>query len=193
MEWSWVGDTGAGILECRPLTPDRFADVEEVFGERGVARQCFCMYWRKPDGGFGDHRDNRDRFAEVTEAGPPPGLVGYLDRKPVGWVQVGPREHFPALDRSHLLKPVDDTAVWSINCFVTKVGHRRRGVGSVMLTAAIEYARSRGGMVIEGYPYDDRPSSVANYFTGTVEMFAGHDFVEIARRKPTRPIMRKNL
>ena len=36
--WSHVTDTEAGELVCRPLTSDRFGDMEAVFGERGVAR-----------------------------------------------------------------------------------------------------------------------------------------------------------
>ncbi|MGH8947621.1 MAG: GNAT family N-acetyltransferase, partial [Acidimicrobiia bacterium] len=105
-------------MTSRPLTPDRLPDMEVVFGERGIARSCFCMHWRRPDGGFGDKRDNRDRFADVAAGGRPPGLIGYIEEGPVGWVQVGPRLEFPTLDRSRLLKRVDDVEPWSINCFV---------------------------------------------------------------------------
>jgi GNAT superfamily N-acetyltransferase len=190
MNWSWTRETDAGRLVCRPLTPDRFGDIEAVFGERGVARKCFCMHWRRPDGGFGDAQDNRDRFADVTRQGRPPGLIGYLDGVPVAWVQVGPREDFPGLDRSWLLKPFDDAEVWSVNCFVTRVGYRRKGIGTSMLTAAIEYSRAQGAHLIEGYPYDDETTSAVNYFTGTMGMFSEHDFVEVIRRKDTRPIVR---
>jgi hypothetical protein len=76
--WSHTVETAAGDMVCRPLTTDRFGDMETVFGDRGVARRCFCMHWRRPDGGFGDDRDNKDRFAALTETGPPPGLLGYI-------------------------------------------------------------------------------------------------------------------
>ena len=95
MDWDHTTDTEAGVLVCKPLAPGRFGDMEAVFGERGVARRCFCMHWRRPDGGFGDKRDNRDRFADIAAEGPPPGLIGYVDDEPVGWVQVGPRGDFP--------------------------------------------------------------------------------------------------
>lgn len=190
MGWSWTGVTDSGKLICHPLTPDRFADIEAVFGERGVARRCFCMHWRRPDGGFHDNRDNRDRFAEVTADGPPPGLIGYLGPDPVGWVQVGPNELFPTIGRSRLIKPVDDIDAWSINCFVVKPGHRRRGVGQALATAAIEYAKSRGAKVIEAYPVDGERASVVDYFTGTIGMFTEHGFVEIFRRNHDRPVMR---
>lgn len=190
MTWSHTTDTAAGSMECLPLTPDRFADMETVFGPRGVARRCFCMHWRRPDGGFGDGRDNRDRFADIASAGPPPGLIGYVNGDPKGWVQVGPRSEFPTLGRSRLLKPVDDVEPWSINCFVVRAGERRQGIGRGLLEAAVEYAKSRGALVIEAYPVDGNRESAVDYFTGTLSMFAEHGFTEIIRRNDTRPIVR---
>jgi GNAT superfamily N-acetyltransferase len=190
MGWSYVTEIEAGTLTCVPLTVDRFPGMEAVFGERGVARSCFCMHWRRPDGGFGDKRDNRDRFADITAKGRPPGLLGYIANEPRGWVQVGPRHDFPTIQRSRLLKPVDDIEPWSINCFVVRTGQRRQGIGKGLLAAAIDYARSEGAQVIEAYPVDGERASVVDYFTGTIGMFAEHGFVEIIRRNDTRPIVR---
>lgn len=190
MTWAYMADTGAGNMRCVPLTPDRFGDMETVFGQRGVARRCFCMYWRRPRGGFGDERDNRDRFADVAAEGPPPGLLGYFGDDAVGWVQVGPRSDFPTLGRSPLLKPVDEVLPWTINCFVVKVGERRQGIGRGLLAAAIAYATDQGAEVIEAYPVDGRRESIVDYFTGTLAMFSDHGFVEIVRRNDTRPIVR---
>lgn len=164
--------------------------METVFGVRGVARRCFCMHWRRPDGGYGDERDNRDRYQDVVEEGPPPGLVGYVSGEPVGWVQVGPRRDFPTLERSRLLGAVDETEVWSINCFVVRTGRRRQGIGSGLLEAAVEYARAHGARVAEAYPVDGERSSAVDYFTGTLGMFEGNGFVEVLRRNGTRPIVR---
>lgn len=190
MTWSKIVETDSGALECHPLGPDRFGDMEEVFGERGVARRCFCMHWRRPDGGYGDQRDNRDRFADITRQGPPPGLLGYLDASPVGWVQVGPIDDFPTIRRSPLVQPVDDIPTWSINCFVVKVGRRRQGIGVGLLAAAVEYAKHLGATVIEAYPVDGERSSAVDYFTGTLGMFDREGFAEIIRRNDTRPIVR---
>lgn len=193
MSWEYRTDTEVGSMTCVPLTPERFPDMEDVFGERGVARRCFCMYWRRPNGGFGDDRDNRERFADVASEGPPPGLLGYIDSRPVGWVQVGPRSDFPTLGRSRLLKPVDEVEPWTINCFVVKVGERRHGIGRGLLAAAIAYAEERGADVVEAYPVDGTRESVVDYFTGTLGMFDEHGFVEMIRRNDTRPIVRLTL
>lgn len=190
MEWSYQAETDAGILDCLPMTPERFADMETVFGEQGVARRCFCMHWRRPDGGHGDERDNRDRFADIAAAGPPPGLLGYVDGDPLGWVEVGPRNDFPTIRRSRLLKPVDDVEPWTINCFVVRTGQRRQGIGKGLLSAAIAFATDQGAGVIEAYPVDGERGSVVDYFTGTLGMFSEHGFVEVIRRNDTRPIVR---
>jgi len=188
--WAHVSETDLGTMTSRPLIPERFPDMVEVFGERGVARNCFCMYWRTPKGGFEDNRDNRDRFADVARDERPPGLIGYVEDSPVGWVQVGPRDEFPAIDRSRLLRPVDDVETWSINCFVVRAGHRKRGVGAGLLAGAIQFATDQGAAVIEAYPVDGPRRSSVDYFTGTLSMFDEHGFVELIRRNDSRPIVR---
>lgn len=39
-------------LEVRPLTPGRWADLQALFGAPGcgVARRCWCMYYRRSGG-----------------------------------------------------------------------------------------------------------------------------------------------
>jgi GNAT superfamily N-acetyltransferase len=193
LAWEYLAQTDTGPLRCVPLSPDRLSDMERVFGERGVARRCFCMHWRRPDGGYRDERDNRDRFAEIAVAGPPPGLLGYRADDPVGWVQVGPRSAFPTLGRSPLLKPVDETDPWTINCFVVRTGQRSQGIGKGLLEAGIAYAKSQGAETIEAYPVDGERSSLVDYFTGTLAMFSAHGFAEVIRRNDTRPIVRLTI
>jgi GNAT superfamily N-acetyltransferase len=193
MTWSHTTRTELGEMTTHPLTSDRMVDMDLVFGERGVARSCYCMHWRRPDGGFGDKRDNRDRFGDVVDDGRPPGLLGYVADDPVGWVQVGPREAFPTLARSRLFKPVDDVDAWSINCFVVRTGSRRKGVGAGLLASAVEYAKSEGATAVEAYPVDGERASTVDYFTGIKGMFDEHGFVELIRRNDTRPVVRLTL
>ena len=193
MDWSHTTETADGTMVSRPLTPDRLEDMDVVFGERGVARRCYCMHWRRPDGGYTDERDNRDRFWEMAAGGPPPGLVGYVEDAAVGWVQVGPRGDFPTLGRSRLFKPVDDADPWTINCFVVRTGQRRKGIGRGLLESAIAFARHNGAGILEAYPVDGTRESVVDYFTGTFGLFAEYGFSELIRRNDTRPIVRLTL
>ncbi len=191
MNWEHTSTTGAGELTCRPLVAERFEDVLAVFGERGVASKCCCIYWRRPDGRIEDEAANRQQLLELTLAGPPPGLVGYIGDEPVGWVSLGARDDFPALNRSNTLRPIDETPVWSVNCFVTRVGYRRQGIADAMLAGAIEYARSCNASVLEAYPWDGSTKSAVNLYTGTLGMFS--EWAEVTRRRPHRPIVRLEL
>lgn len=193
MDWSHTGEIEDGRLVCRPATPSRFPDLDTVMGAMAVTRKCFCMHWRRPDGGYRDDRPNRSRFAERVGEGRPPGLIGYIGNVPAGWVQLGPRQEFPTIYRSHLLKPAEDDDAWSINCFVVRSGFRRRGVGQALLDAALAWAAAQGARRVEGYPVDGARSSVVDYFTGTLGMFTRRGFVEVERRNDTRPIVRLDL
>lgn len=193
MDWSHSVEIEGGVLVCRPVTPSRFPDLDIVMGEMAVTRKCFCMHWRRPDGGYRDDRDNRARFAERVGEGRPPGLVGYVGNEPVGWVQLGPRHEFPTIYRSRLLKPKEDDDAWTINCFVVRSGYRKRGVGQALLDAALAWGVAQGAGTVEGYPVDGERSSVVDYFTGTLGMFSRRGFVEVERRNDTRPIVRLDL
>ncbi len=96
------------------------------------------------------------------------------------------------LDRSRVLKRVDDSPVWSVTCFFIAKAHRERGLGTAMLHAAVEHAASCGATVVEGYPVDPVKDRMPTVFahTGFVEMFLAAGFEEVERRSPTRPIMR---
>lgn len=191
--WHLSVPIAAGSLTVRSLTTARFDDMREVFGEKGVARQCFCMHWRRPDRGFGDKRDNCERFHALISDDKPPGLLGYLGDNPVGWVQLGPRSDFPTLGRSRLFKALDDSDPWSINCFVIRVGYRKKGVASGLLSAAVAYAGMNGAETIEAYPVDGERSTAVDYFTGKMSMFTKAGFEEVLRRNESRPIVRLTL
>ena len=60
----------------------------------------------------------------------------------------------PRLARSRTIPTVDDRPVWSIVCFVVRVGYRRRGVARALLDGAVAYARAEGAVGLEAYPID---------------------------------------
>jgi GNAT superfamily N-acetyltransferase len=92
------------------------------------------------------------------------------------------------------MKPVDDRPVWSIVCFFVDRNARGRGLSEKMLRAAVRYARSFGVRLLEAYPVDkDGPSDPDSMFFGAKSMYDRAGFKEVARRKPTRPVVRKAL
>src|SRR5215470_11672322 len=118
------------LLTCHPLTPDRWDDFETLFGARGACGGCWCMLWRLSRSEFEQNKGegNREAMKQLVEADELPGLLGYLDDEPVGWCAVAPRESYPALERSRILKKIDDTPVWSISCLFVHKNHRKKGV-----------------------------------------------------------------
>jgi GNAT superfamily N-acetyltransferase len=89
-------------------------------------------------------------------------------------------------------KAVDgEPAVWSVVCFYMHRNHRGRGVATALLKAAVEYAAGKGARIVEGYPVDP-PGKMnnADAYHGLASMFAAAGFKEVARRSPTRPLMR---
>jgi GNAT superfamily N-acetyltransferase len=182
-------------FECRPLTRERWADFEELFGSRGACGGCWCMTWRLPRKEFNALKGegNRQAMKALVESGVAPGLLGYLDGRPVGWCSLGPREQFPALARSRVLQPVDDRPCWSVSCLFVRRSCRNRGVATLLLGAAVEYVRDKGVFFLEGYPVEPwvgKPIPAAFAWTGVPKVFAANGFREVLRRSSTRPIMR---
>jgi GNAT superfamily N-acetyltransferase len=188
---------GEGQITCEPLTPGRWRDLERLFGPKGACDGCWCMWFRlkRSEWEAGRREGNRRRLKRLVESGPPPGLLAYLDGEPVGWVSLGRRQDFPVLGRSRLLKPVDDSPVWSVVCFFVDRRYRGRGVMGSLMQAAESYAASQGAAILEAYPADDETGTVssASAYTGLVRLFRRAGFQEVARRSPKRPIMRKDL
>jgi GNAT superfamily N-acetyltransferase len=112
----------------------------------------------------------------------------------VAWISLGPREDYAKLRRSPVMKPVDDKPVWSIVCFFVDRRARGRGVSEAMLKAAIDYARSQGATLLEAYPVDKDARSNADFmWFGAKPMYDRAGFKEVARRKETRPVVRKAI
>ena len=180
-------------FEAHPVTKERWPDLVALF-DRAIVRTCFCMFYRKTGAGTGVGRDNQRAMKRLVDRGTVPGLIGYDNGVPVAWVSLGPREEYAKLRRSPVMKPVDDRPVWSIVCFFVDRQARGKGLSKRMLRAAVDYARSRGVRLVESYPVDkDRPSHPDSMFFGAKSMYDRAGFREVARRTPTRPVMRRAL
>jgi len=188
-------------ITVRPLTPDRWPDLEAVFEARGcsIARGCWCMYYRERGrqdwpAGVTPRAVRKERLRALASADPPPGLIGYRGKVPVGWVTLGPRSGFAKLQRSPVMKPVDDLPVWSIVCFVVPAQFRHQGVATALLEGAVLYARRRGARILEAYPIDKAgPARDDWLWHGAMSMYDKAGFVEVARRRAERPVVRLKL
>lgn len=189
-------------LNVRPLTAARFGELEVLFAAKGCAfaRACWCMECRyhgdrpTPAPGQTPSGTNRQAMKDLLASGEVPGLIGYRDTTPVGWIALAPRGDYGRLQRSAVMKAVDAQPVWSVMCFVVPAAYRGQGVAQALLEGAAAYAKAQGARIVEGYPIDKPTRSNAGFlWFGTKSMFDKAGFTEVARRKPERPIVRLNL
>jgi len=181
-------------FEIHPLTPQRWRGFETLFGAHGAYGGCWCMWWRSTRREFEKRKGegNRRAMKAIVDSGKPPGLLAYLGTEPVGWCSVAPREEFSSLERSPVLKRLDDQPVWSIVCFYVAKGFRGQGIAEALIGGALDYVRSRGGSMVEAYPTPPKEAPLApvSSFMGLPAMFIRAGFVECARPSRSKWVMR---
>lgn len=191
-----ASDAAAQDFTARPLTSATWADLEALFSLSGgsIVRGCWCMHYRKTGTSAWTAAGNKTALRDLVSAGVSPGLVGYLGGTPAGWISLGPRPEYLRLRRSPVMKPVDDADVWSVVCSYVPPAYRGRGLQHRLLAAAIEFARHSGAALLEAYPVDKPERSHDDFmFFGSRSLYAQAGFTEVARRSPTRVVMRLPL
>jgi GNAT superfamily N-acetyltransferase len=186
-------------FEARPLTPETWSDLEALFALPGgsIVRGCWCMYYRTTGPvsvSAAAGVEHRAQLCDLVESGVRPGLVGYADGRPAGWISLGPREDYLKLRRSPVMKPVDDAEVWSIVCTFVAKEFRGQGLQHRLLAAALDFARDNGVRLVEAYPVDKPERSHDDFmFFGSRSLYERAGFTEVVRRSPTRLVMRRRL
>ncbi|MCA1403127.1 GNAT family N-acetyltransferase [Ensifer sp. IC3342] len=190
------------VLQFAPVTADRWPDFETLFGPKGAFCGCWCVALRLPYAIRGNMTidQRKDVMRARIEAGPPPGILGYSEGKPVAWVQVGPRHDVPQFNSPRTCsRPLEeseaeDASVWAVSCFFLSSPLRGKGLSHRMLAAAIDHARKGGAGYLDACPIDHtkQPKSVT-LCIGSTAIFNAAGFEMVARRKDGRPLMRLDL
>jgi len=175
---------------ARPIRPDDWRALDDLFGDVATAARCRCMYWRI--GAQYRHRpaeDNRRDLHSVVHRGAQLGILAFDGDTAIGWCQLTPRTDLRHLERTRRTRRVDDEPVWAITCFVVRKTYRRRGVTGTLIDAALGAARRAGAPGVEAYPLD-APTSPSATSTGYLTTFLRAGFREVERRSPEKPIVR---
>ena len=185
-------------LSFHKLTPAYWNQFVTLFGDRGACGGCWCMLWRLTRKQFEAQKGagNKEAMKRIVDSGEVPGILAFSDNDPIGWCAVAPRDRYPALSRSRILQPLDDLPSWTVACFFIERSFRNKGVATDLLRFAASYARSEGAKRLEGYPVEPKKNQhipPAFAWTGIPKAFLRNGFKEVARRSPTRPIMRLDL
>jgi GNAT superfamily N-acetyltransferase len=195
----WPGDLAGSYrvwveTTITPIADVPWADVQQVFGTRGDPSRCWCQWFKMSNAEW--QNSGREVCEPLLRSQPDTGLLAYLDGEPVGWVAVEPRTHYPVLLRSKVVKPstepTDASDVWSITCFVVRVGYRKQGVSKALVHAAVAHATAGGARVIEGYPVDpaEKKVSSADVYHGSLSIFEAAGFEVVARPSAGRALVR---
>src|SRR5215469_8022492 len=156
--------TGSLTYTTRALSKKTWPDFERLFQEPGGWSHCWCMHFQRARGlpenqQLGSRAEravrNRRQKLELVEQGRAHGILVYANGEPVGWCQFGRREELPRIDNRRKysgLAPDGYEKLWRITCFVVETAHRRRGIASAALKAALEAIQRNGGGLVEAYP-----------------------------------------
>jgi GNAT superfamily N-acetyltransferase len=189
-----------------PANEASWDDLRAIFGNRGYAAYCQCQKykmknwaeWKSLQVAGRMEKLRRDTHCGYPSAQTTTGLVAYLDGEPVGWCAVEPRIAYPRLLRTPVPwkgRGEDKAAegVWSIICFATRAGFRRRGVTRALVRAAVDFARDRGARALEGYPMIVAPGEEVTWGelnVGSRSTFADAGFQEVSHPTLRRVVMR---
>ncbi|GEE00695.1 GNAT family acetyltransferase [Gordonia spumicola] len=152
-----------------------FEAVRTMIGpKRPDASVCFCLSHRLPA------KQNRslvgpargDYVRGLCESEIAPGVLAFDGDEVVGWAGVAPRSE-TSFARSTKIPHLDDLPVWSVWCLRVRPGHRGKGITASLLDGAVDFARSHGAPVLEGYPSDngDDRIDLTMAFVGSRAMF----------------------
>ncbi|MBN2028897.1 GNAT family N-acetyltransferase [bacterium] len=178
----------------KSLTSDTWDDFECLFGPKGAYAGCWCMWWRLSRKEFekGQGEANRQAMKSIVQSGKIPGLITYDKDEPCGWCSVAPREHFSTLERSRVLKRIDNQEVWSIVCFFIKKNHRGKNLSLQLIQGALDYVKSQGGKIVEAYPtiLKTRKAPPVSTFMGIPSVLERAGFKIVHKPSQSKWIMR---
>lgn len=181
-------------LTFKALTSGSWKDFENLFGERGACGGCWCMTWRLTSKDYEKYKGegNKQMMHKLVANNKPLGVIAFENKVPVGWCSVSPRHTLTRLENSRLLKRIDDIPVWSICCLFIKKEFRRKGVSSLLISAAANYAFENGASVVEAYPVIPKKKEMPDLFayTGIANVYKKANFKMVRQPNENRLIMR---
>jgi ribosomal protein S18 acetylase RimI-like enzyme len=195
------------------LSKKTWPDFEKLFRQRGTGDGwwCWCTYHHQLSYSAAEKKKPRTRVARsvinrlekksLVENGQAHGILVYDNGESVGWCQYGLKEELPRIDnrqkyRTLAVQNATDNKLWRITCFVVDKNHRRRGVASTALNAALDAISKRGGGLVEAYPVSKTDQGSNYLYSGTVTMFEKAGFKMVAplgEGRTTTVVMRRTI
>ena len=146
------------MYQTKELSERTWPDFEKLFSQGHGWDHCWCVAFQRAqrasrqefrtraEVGVKNHAAKKD----LLDRGRAHGILVYADGEPVGWCQYGTSDELVGRTGSPLLHNAQP--VWRVTCFVVDKKHRRKGVATLALRAALESIRKQGGGLVEAYP-----------------------------------------
>lgn len=197
---------GAPEYSTKELTKDTLPDFERLFEKHPGpgAFGCWCLYHHRTRAAAGSTQlksrveraaRNRKEKRQLVENGTSHGILVFLQGEPVGWCQYGYKEELPRLDSYRSVRGLATEGAtersWRITCFVVDSKHRKRGVASAALKAALEAIRKKRGGLVEAYPIVRWGAS--KDYLGTASMFQKEGFKIVAPFGKDNVVMQRKI
>lgn len=185
-------------ITTKAATPTEWEDVQRALTGGGDGASCQCVWpvLRNKDWNASTKQERVGILRDEIAAGPPPGIVAYVDGEAAGWIRIGPRPAQARLGHTRAIvaatqEPLDDRSVWAVTCFSVRRDHRGLGLNAALLSAAIDYARDAGARLIEGYPVDTATMTVSpnELFHGALSTFLTAGFSVVGELRSGRPLV----
>jgi GNAT superfamily N-acetyltransferase len=164
----------------KELSTKTWPDFEQLFSQGGGWDFCGCMLYQRGCRPAGKqyrsraaaHDRNLQDKRQLVEQDRAHGILVYMSGEAVGWCQYGRTSELPVVRTKQIRERMfakDPTSQWRITCFVTRKDHRRKGVASIALAAAVDSIREQGGGWVEATPiaashYDSRYHKIVNTY-----------------------------
>jgi GNAT superfamily N-acetyltransferase len=181
-------------ITVQPVDESLFDDVQTIFGSKGQPAGCQCQGYRM--GWYarhsGDVQGRRELLRDQVIEGH--GLVAHLDGEPVGWCSLAPRPDYTYLRQTAWKgrqENQEDASIWTVTCFVTRVGYRRRGVSRALVHGTVGLARDRGASALEAYPMKPAPGKEVTW--GEMHVGALSSFLDAGFRVVHVPSLRRAI
>ncbi len=189
-------------ITTKAATPAEWDDVQRTLTGGGDGASCQCVWpvLRNKDWNATTKEQRVGILRDEITSGPPPGIVAYVDGEAAGWIRIGPRPAQARLGYTRTIvaatrEPLDDGSVWAVTCFSVRREHRGHGLNAALLAAAIDYARTSGARIVEGYPVDTAAMKVStnDLFHGALSTFIAAGFSVVGELRTGRPLVALDL
>jgi GNAT superfamily N-acetyltransferase len=181
------------IIDYRAVTRKTLIDLTAFSRCHGKFAYCSCMRWRMRITEYqkSTKEIRAEKLRQMVSEGSPVGVLAYAGNEAIGWCSIAPRESYEALERYKALPRIDGARVWAVVCFFVDRRFRRRQVTLGLLEAGLDYARSQGAKIAEGYPVE--PAARLYTYMGSPATFRKAGFRDVTPKGQQRKVVRREL